>query len=428
MKITKIYEDPKFNIAVPTIKFGNPDFIYLPLKNGRCPEAELYIKEGDHVKLGEIIGLRKGGFFEQPIHSTVSGDFVGIKKMFHRTGKLVECIKIKNDFQNEKHSSIKPRTDEEVLNLEKDEFIEIVKNRGLVGLGGSGFPTYIKFQTDKKINNVFINGIECEPYLRSDVRTMLEYPTRIVKALNFSMNFFGAKNGYIVIKRKYKDVYSVLNQVILRLDLQDKIQVYRVEDYYPAGWEISMYKDVLGIKIKPGVLPVEYGVFGLNASTMLGLYRALKHDMPVTKRHFTISGDGIKFPTNFRVVVGTTISELIELCGGYTPGEKTLIIGGPMMGASLVRDNVVISKTSTSILVFNKNREKEETCIRCMSCTYSCPVKIQPVQIHNAVKQKNKSKADTFGIDKCILCGMCSYVCTSKIHLTDYMRKAKKMK
>ena len=411
-----------------TVKGEQPDYVYLAVQNARCPQAEVYCKEGDHVKIGTVLGLRHGPFFEQPIHSSVSGEVVGTVKKFHRSGKLVDFIQIKNDKKDEFDESIKERTPEEIKALTKDDFVEILKNCALVGLGGSSFPTYIKFQTNDPIDTILINGIECEPYISADQRMMLEHSDMIMEGITYVLHAFGAKKAYVCVKKKYQDLADTLNSELSRFR-DYPIEVKRVGNFYPQGWEIALIKSALGIQVPSGVLPSKYGVLVLNVSTVVGLWRAIRWNMPVYERYFTLTGDGINIPTNFRVRVGTSLKELIDQCGGYKGDEdKYLILGGPMMGANLVRDDAVVTKTCTSCIVLNAHNEKEEPCVRCGSCVYSCPAGLQPVQIMQAVKNGDKeSLFYKLNIRSCILCGMCSYTCTSKIPLTDYCRKAKTM-
>ena len=188
-----------------------------------------------------------------------------------------------------------------------------------------------------------------------------------------------------------------------------------------------MIKNAEGIQLAPGELPANRGIINFNVSTIVGIYKAIKYNMPVIKRFITISGDGIKSPKNFRVRCGTSIKELIPLCGGYTEegAEKVFVLGGPMMGASVPSDDCVITKTVTSILVINKRSYQEEPCVRCGSCVLSCPVHLEPVQIMNAVKALDKERIKKLNPLRCIECGLCTYSCTSKIQVTDYVRRAK---
>ena len=425
-ELTKIV---KATNSLPTIRYVDPEYVYIAVTNARCPSAEVYVKAGDQVKVGQPIGLRKGPFFTQPIHSTVSGEVVGTVKKFHRSGKLVEFIQIKNNKKDEFHESCNHRrTDEEIEKLTREDFIRITHDCALVGLGGSSFPTYIKFKTEDPIHTICVNAIECEPYLSADHRLVLEFPFRILRGITYAQQAFGAKRAVICIKKKYDDLYNTLTAAIARHP-EYNIEVKKVGNYYPQGWEIEMIKSGLGVKVPQGVLPAKLGIMVFNVSTIVGLYKAIRYNMPVVKRNFTLTGNGITTPQNFRLRVGTSLKELIDYSNGYKGDDnKVMILGGPMMGANLVRDDAVITKTCTSCIILNEHKEKEEPCVRCGSCVYSCPAGIQPVQIMNAVKNKDvDALKGSLNIKACILCGMCSYTCTSKIHLTDYCRKAKKM-
>lgn len=412
--------------ALPAIRYTNPEYLYIAMANARCPKAELFIKEGDHVNSCQVIGMRHGPFFEQPIHATCSGTFVGLEKHYHRSGKLTDFIKIKNDFQDTLDSSVFIRTPEQIDALTREDMVKILQDVASVGLGGSSFPTYIKFQTEKPINMILINGIECEPYITADHRIMLEFPYRIMEAIKFTMKVFDCKHAKICIKSKYHDIKAVYKQVLKEYE-GSGIELCCVGNFYPQGWEVAMIKSATGIQLNPGELPSNRGIINFNVSTMVGLYKAVRYNMPVIKRDITITGDGINFPKNFRVRVGTSIKDLIPMCGGYKnpDKEKIFILGGPMMGASVPSDDCIITKTVTSIIVLNKTNYVEEPCVRCGSCVLSCPVHLEPVQIMNAVKTLDKERIKKLNPLKCIECGLCTYSCTSKIQVTDYVRKAK---
>lgn len=424
---TRYIKDTKRLVgSLQTIKYLEPKYIYLATANARCSSAEIFVKVGDHVNMFQTIGVRHAGFFDQPIHSSVSGTYVGLEKHYHRNGKLTDFIKIENDFKNTFDPSIKERTPEEISKLSKEEMTEIIKNCALVGLGGSSFPTYVKFQTDKKLNLLLVNGIECEPYITSDHRIMLEYPYRIINGIKYAMQAFGIKRALICIKSKYTDIKAAYDKTLKEFP-DSGIEICELKNYYPQGWEVSMIKEATGIKLNPGELPSSRGIINFNVSTIVGIYKAIKYNMPVIKRNITVTGDGINQPHNFRVLVGTLIQDLLPLCGGYKDPEKekVFILGGPMMGASIPSDDAVITKTVTSIIVLNKTNYKEEPCVRCGSCVLSCPVGLEPVQIMNAVKSLDKERIKALNPLKCIECGLCAYSCTSKIQVTDYVRRAK---
>ena len=425
-KTVQIKDIKKLVGSLPAIRFTKPQYLYIAMANARCPRAELFIKEGDHVNSCQVIGMRYGPFFDQPIHATCSGTFLGLEKHYHRNGKLTDFIKIENDFKDTLDSSVFVRTPEQIKALTREDMVKILKDCALVGLGGSSFPTYIKFQTEKPINLILINGIECEPYITADHRLMLEFPYRIMEAIKYTMQAFNCKHAKICIKSKYTDIKAVYTQLLKEYE-GSGIELCCVGNFYPQGWEVAMIKSATGIQLNPGELPSNRGIINFNVSTMVGLYKAIRYNMPVIKRDITITGDGIMFPKNFRVRVGTSIKDLIPLCGGYRDPEKEkiFILGGPMMGASVPSDDCIITKTVTSIIVLNKTEYKEEPCVRCGSCVLSCPVHLEPVQIMNAVKTLDKERIKMLNPLKCIECGICAYSCTSMIQVTDYIRKAK---
>ncbi len=430
IKKTTIIHDPLklSGSKVSTVKLPVPEYLYIATANARCPKADIYVKEGDQVKLGQVIGMRHAAFFDQPIHATCSGTFEGYEKHFHRSGKAVDFMKFHNDFKDEESDTVKERTDEEVDALTKEEVTKIVKDTASVGLGGSSFPTYIKMQTDKPINTILINGIECEPYIDADYRSMLEDPEEIIKGIQILQRIFNCKDARLCIKKRYTVINTFYNEYLKKFN-DCGISVCNVKNYYPQGWEIAMIKEATGIKVESGHLPSEYGIMNFNVSTVIGIYQAVKYNRPVYERRVSVTGGAITKPSNFIVRIGTPVPYLINACGGYKNPEtkKTFILGGPMMGASLDTDDCICTKTVTSIIILDHVDYKEEPCIRCGSCVMSCPVGLQPVMIMNAMKHMpvDKQKVKLLNPLKCIECGLCTFSCTSKIPVTDYVRRAK---
>lgn len=425
---TKNIPDGKSELKkLPILDFLDADYVYYPVTSARCPEGETCVIGGQFVKVGEVVGTRKGAFFEQPMHATVSGEVVGYEKHVDNSGKVVDCLIVKNDKLYTLHESIKDRSDEEILELTKEEYIKIIKDAGLVGLGGSAFPTYIKLETQDPIDLVIANGVECEPNLIADYSAMMNHPEEIIRGLMYTIKASGAKGGIIAIKKKYKEIKERF-EFALREVSQCNIKVVCVGNYYPQGWEIEMIKSATGRKIPQGELLSKHGVLNFNVSTLQSIYAAVKKRMPVLERLFTISGDGIE-NKSFKARIGTLVPQLIERAGGYKNPEvpKVLILGGPMMGTNIMRDDVVMTHTTTSLIVQNQVEVKEEACVHCASCVYSCPVDLQPVQIMNAYKVRDKDAVRKLEVNKCIECGLCSYVCPSKIHLTEFMRFGKRL-
>lgn len=410
--------------AIKSSNLLDPEFIYLATANARCPNYELYVKEGDNVDLYQVIGMRHAAFFDQPIHSTVSGEYIGLEKHYHRNGKLVDFIKIKNDKKYTVHESIQERSDEEIKKLTRENASEILKNTAMVGLGGSSFPTYVKFQTKDKINVILINGVECEPFINADNNIMWEESYKISKGMEYLCDIFECDKAILCVKKMKKTLIKHYEGIFKE---NPRLSVKGIGNFYPQGWEVAMIKSATGIELKPGELPSKHGIMDFNVTSVVGIYTSLKENKPIVIRDITVSGDGIKNPQNFKVRIGTPVKDIIEQCGGYVHEElpKVFILGGPMMGASLPNDDCIATKTVTSIIVLNEQKYKEEPCIRCGSCVLSCPVGLEPVQIMNAVKALDKERIKYLSPLKCIECGLCTYSCTSKIKVLDYVRRAK---
>lgn len=425
---TKFIPDgKKGRVDSPLIEYKDAKYLYFPTGDLKCPVGETCVFDGDNVKVGQLIGTRKGSFFEQPIHSTVSGKVIGIEKKLHgSSGDTVDCLIIENDFKYDLCPSCKPRTTEEINALTKEDYVNILKNSGLSGLGGSGFPTYVKFQTNKEIHTVLANGVECEPIIVSDYQIMMNKTERIIKGLIYSMKALKAPKGVIAVKKKYPELKEAFEQVLV--NYQEDISVKFVGNHYPQGWENDTIKHALGIKVPVGKLTNEYGVIVLNVTTLYGIYRAVERRMPITERYFSIYGEGIKEPKSFNVRIGTPVKDLIELAGGYIDEDipKELVVGGPMMGTNITNDDFFISKTTTSLIVNNQKVAKELECISCASCVYSCPVDLKPVQIMNAYKARDKEQVSALDVNRCIECGLCSFTCPSKIPLTEIMKQSKR--
>lgn len=427
-KTTHIDDTKKLLGELPTLDASVPEYLFIATDNARCPKAEVFIKEGDHVNCYQKIGMRHAAFFDQPIHATCSGTFVGYEEHYHRSGKLVKFIKIHNDFLDTKDPSIVERSAKEIGNLTKDDMTTILKECASVGLGGSSFPTYIKFETKNDIKHLLINGIECEPYITADHRIMLEQSNKLIGGIKLLMQAFKCFDARICIKKKYHDIRDAYEQILSRPENKG-ITLCEVGNFYPQGWEIAMIKSALNIDVPTGSLPSQFGIMNFNVSTVVGIYEAIKFNKPVIERELTITGDAINHPSNLRVRVGTPIQSLIEACGGYKDPEipKVFILGGPMMGASLPNDDCIITKTVTSVIVLNHEIFKANPCIRCGSCVYSCPVGLEPVAIMNAMNALPLDKAKIKALNplKCIECGLCTYSCTSKLNVTDFVRRAK---
>ena len=415
MRGVTIKMDDKIKVKKEMLEFIKPQKIYIPLENKSGIKYKKLVNVGDYVFKGQVVAMNESIDF--PIHSSVSGYVVENESNELNTGKKVECIAIENDFKEkyqEKLGSIK-----EISNYSKEEFIELLKTSGITGLGGSDFPTFLKYNTDSKINYLLVNGVECEPYISCDKVVMSKYMEKILEAVDAILEIMKIKKAYIVVKSSNIESQKIINKYI---NTYPNIKLALMPDMYPAGWERNIVEVVLHKKYDK--YPVEVGAIVSNVSTIYAIYEMLKYNTPLTERIITITGTGIRKPSNIKVKIGTKLSEIIENIEGYKDIKKPIFIaGGPMMGSSLPNDNLIVTKDLNCVLVIDDIELTNYPCIKCGKCTNVCPVHLLPVMIMNNIG--NEKKLKELMPQKCIECGLCSYICPSKIEVREYVRIAK---
>ena len=415
MRGVTIKMDDKIKVKKEMLEFIKPQKIYIPLENKSGIKYKKLVNVGEYVFKGQVVAMNESIDF--PIHSSVSGYVVENESNELNTGKKVECIAIENDFKEkyqEKLGSIK-----EISNYSKEEFIELLKTSGITGLGGSDFPTFLKYNTDSKINYLLVNGVECEPYISCDKVVMSKYMEKILEAVDAILEIMKIKKAYIVVKSSNIESQKVINKYI---NTYPNIKLALMPDMYPAGWERNIIEVVLHKKYDK--YPVEVGAIVSNVSTIYAIYEMLKYNTPLTERIITITGTGIRKPSNIKVKIGTKLSEIIENIEGYKDIKKPIFIaGGPMMGSSLPNDNLIVTKDLNCVLVIDDIELTNYPCIKCGKCTNVCPVHLLPVMIMNNIG--NEKKLKELMPQKCIECGLCSYICPSKIEVREYVRIAK---
>lgn len=405
---------------LPLEEYFNPETVYIHLLKNIGPLKPV-VEVGTNVKVGQVVAVREG-FGEMNVHSSVSGTVTAIKKVWHSSGKMVDALEIKNDFQNTPDESVKPNKNPDGLN--RQELIELMKKAGLTGLGGAGFPTYVKYITKQKIDTVIINAVECEPYLTCDYNFIIEYPEKLLKGLKYFMRAADANNGVIVYKNYNKQIKEKLTAHIHKYA---DIRLMEVKDVYPAGWEKYIIERVTG-KTYDG-LPSEIGVIVNNSTTAIAFADVVEHNIPLISRPITITGEGITEPRNFYVPIGTKVSDLVAKSGGYSQGlnptEAYYIAGGPMTGKAILIDDLIVNDTLGAVIVKPVVNKLHPECLGCGKCADVCPVYLTPTEIKKALEAKDNKLMEQLGADKCIMCGLCSYVCPSHVEITDAVVKAK---
>lgn len=393
------------------------DLVAIPLMNGNSTAVEVLVKEGDNVKVGTLVAQRKDNFIV-PLFSSVSGTVKGISKIMSAALKPVDHLMIENDGKNEAQQPFLPMDYEKTS---REELVEFMMNAGIVGCGGAGFPTYIKYKFAKDVNQLIINAVECEPYITSDYKSISTNMQDMVTGIKAMLKMAMAKEAVIAIKTTKKDFIPLVKEAIKDCNT---IRVVEVPDVYPMGWERTLVFEIT--KSRYEKLPGEVGVIVNNATTAIAFGQALTKGMPIVEKVVTVSGDGISTPSNVIVPVGVKASDVIARCGGYNAEDVLLLAGGPMMGKAITNDQFVITPYSNALTVLKNVPVNTVACLRCGRCSDHCPAGLQPVRINAAEKTKNVDALEKLSINDCIECGMCTYICPSKIDVTEGVRKAKR--
>ncbi|MFV0254926.1 MAG: RnfABCDGE type electron transport complex subunit C [Erysipelotrichaceae bacterium] len=399
----------------------NPDSVSIPLSHRGSKEYQLFVKENDHVKIGQLIGATSEPFYI-PFYASVSGIVEGVESIISDTLSKVDHLVIKND---KKYEIIKDLSLIDYQKSSAEELIEFCKKMGIVGLGGAGFPTYIKYQA-KNIHTLVINAVECEPYLTSDCHNLVldddqGFLQRGIKALIKMANL----EKVIYAVKKYEDT-NVEEIISYFTSLDPKIEVRFVADRYPNGWERTLIYELF--KKRYDKLTSELGIVVNNPSTIIAFGHAMVDGIGITRKMVTVSGDALVNPTVCDVPVGTKVKDIIDHLGGYNNEDIYLVAGGPMMGQVIPNDQWVISLSNNAVSAMKVEQSAPTLeCLSCSRCIKNCPAGLQPTSIMKHAKIKDKATLQKLGVLNCIECGLCSYVCPSKIEVTDSVRKAKRL-
>ncbi|MBN2286014.1 MAG: electron transport complex subunit RsxC [Tissierellales bacterium] len=402
-----------------------PKVVVIPLVQHIGAPCEALVSKGDQVKVGQKIGESKG-FVSAPIHASVSGKVVKIEARPTPSGSRINSIIIETDGEQTIDESVKPRGS--LDSLSPNDIKAIIKDSGITGMGGAGFPTHVKLSPpqEKNIDIVIINGAECEPYLTSDHRIMLEMPEKVLFGTKAVMKVLGVKKGIIGIEANKPDAIETMKKAA---ENEPEIEVVQLQTKYPQGGEKSLIYAVTKREVPSGGLPMDVGAVVQNIGTVVAISDAIQIGMPVVERVVTITGSAVKEPKNLMVKIGTSFRDVIEYCGGYSEHPAKLINGGPMMGIAQYSDDVPVIKGTSGILILNEDDAKTpeaSNCIRCAKCVDICPSGLQPLTISKFSLLGKFEEAEAFNAMDCIECGSCSFVCPSKRPLVDSIRIAKK--
>ena len=402
------------------VRFPDPEVVVIPLSMHSGAPANPIVKAGDTVKVGQKIG-ESAGFISGNVHSSVSGTVVAVEPRLHPTrGGEVLSVVIKNDKKNELAETVKPYND--IEDLTPEQIVDIVKECGIVGMGGAGFPTSVKLAPNKPIDAVLLNGCECEPMLTADHRVLLEYADDVIYGLRAMMKAVSAPKGIIVIEDNKPDAIELLQSKVEGID---DLEVVSVRTKYPQGAEKMLIKRVMGRQVPSGGLPADVGAVVCNVSTSKAVSDAIKAGMPLVERVVTVTGERIKNPGNFIVKIGTMVKELIDYCGGVTAEDVTIKSGGPMMGIDIFDLNVPVIKATNGIIAYDREYSEAVSCIKCGRCVDVCPMELEPLYFAKYHDEGNWQGMLDMNVLDCLECRCCEYICSSKIPLVEKIKAGK---
>lgn len=419
------YEGKELTMDKPIETYLPKGELVYPLSQHIGAPAKPVVKKGDRVLVGQRIA-EAGGFVSAHIHASVSGTVKNIEPRLTAGGTKAESIIIENDGEYEVLERPAPANWQE---MDRKDLLEVIQDAGIVGMGGAGFPTHVKLspKNPDSIDYIIVNGSECEPYLTSDYRRMLEEPEKVVTGLEIVLHMFPQASGIIAIEDNKPEAIRIMKEQTAD---HPKIQVNVMKTKYPEGAERQLIYANTGRYINSGMLPADAGCIVHNVDTVTAIYKAVVEGVPLIDRIITISGDDIVDPKNFKVLLGTSLQELIEAAGGYLDGEPEKIIsGGPMMGKAMFSTEVPAVKGSSAVLCMKKDEVaacEPSNCIRCGRCVAVCPGRVNPTKLASLAEH---GKLDAFveqdGME-CCECGCCSYVCPAKRHLTQTIAATRK--
>ncbi len=400
------------------------DLVY-PLSQHIGAPAKAIVAKGDHVLTGQKIA-EAGAFVSAPIYATVSGTVKAIEPRRVVTGDNVMSIIIENDglYEEVEYPAVKPLDE-----MSKEEIVERIKEAGIVGMGGAGFPTFIKLspKEPEKIEYVIANCAECEPYLTSDYRRMIEEPEKLVEGLKISLRLFDNARGILAVEDNKPDCIEILKN--LTKD-EPRISVKALKTKYPQGAERQLIYAATGRQINSSMLPADAGCIVNNVDTVVAIYHAVTKGKPLMNRIVTVTGDAIADPRNFIVRIGTNYHELIEEAGGFKKEPAKIVSGGPMMGFAIFNLDVPTTKTASALLCLTEDAVsvmEPSACINCGRCVEACPSRIVPRLLADYAENYNEEAFLSHDGMECCECGCCSYVCPAKRQLTQAIKSMRKM-
>ncbi len=417
----------KLTAEKETVRITPPEIVTLPMSQHIGAPCTPTVKKGDKVYVGQLIG-DSDKYVSAPIHASVSGTVTAVQDVKLANGKMAPAVTIESDGEMKMFDGLEPPKV-----TDKASLITAVRNSGLVGLGGAGFPSHVKLNTppEKEIDTLIINAAECEPYITVDYRECIENSENIMNGVYLLQEILGFKKVIIAVEDNKPKAIKILKEIAdSDLDHGNKVRLMTLKSRYPQGAEKMMVLSATGRKVPAGALPADVGCIVMNVASVAFISRYIRTGKPLTSRSVTVSGNCIKTPQNVRVPVGMELQQIIDFCGGFTEEPYKVLSGGPMMGAAVVNTQVPLLKSNNAILAFTKSGARikpERECIRCGKCHEACPMSLIPTQIEKYANIGDAEALSKLGTSVCMECGSCAYSCPAGKPLVQHMRLAKEV-
>lgn len=404
-----------------TIKMKVPPKVVIPMLQHIGAVCTPLVRKGDSVKVGQKIGDSEA-FVSSPVHSSVSGIVTEVRPYLYSSGIEVQAVEIETDGKQELYEGIKiPEL------TDKQAILKAIRESGAVGLGGAGFPTHVKLSPpkDKKIDYLVVNGAECEPYITSDFREMLENTDEIIEGIRIVKNLLEAEKAFLCVEKNKPEAIKLFRE---KLKGTDDIEIIGLTTLYPQGAEKQLIYSAAKRRVPSGGLPSDVGIVVQNINTLSFISRYFKTGMPLIEKRITVDGTAVANPANVMVPIGTSLGDVFDFCGGLKEKPSKIIMGGPMMGVAQYSAEMTVLKQTNALLAFDEKSsqiEEESVCLRCGKCVRACPMNLMPLFINQNILRGDLEGVRAYNANDCIECGCCSYVCPSKRHLVQSVRLAK---